>query len=133
MSLLIDTDIIIFGIKGNEAVRKAFKENESLPKAISVITYGELLHGAKKSNDAAKNLAIIYRIAEIFPIMSVSRAVIETFSDLKVLLEKDGEIIPDLDLLIAATAMALNLTLISNNVKHFSRIRNLKLENWYAK
>jgi predicted nucleic acid-binding protein len=65
--------------------------------------------------------------------MSVSRAVIETFSDLKVSLEKDGEIIPDLDLLIAATAMALNLTLISNNVKHFSRIKNLKLNNWYVK
>jgi len=48
VSLLVDTDIIIFGIKGNESVRKAFKENESLPKAISVITYGELLHGAKK-------------------------------------------------------------------------------------
>jgi tRNA(fMet)-specific endonuclease VapC len=133
VSLLIDTDILIFSIKGAESVRKGFQKNESLPKSISVITYGELLHGAKKSLSPEKNLAVVYRIAEIFPIVAVSRAIIETFSDLKASLESGGEIIPDLDLMIAATAMALNYTLISNNTKHFGRIKNLKLDNWYTK
>ena len=133
MSLLIDTDILIFSIKGAESVRKGFQKNESLPKSISVITYGELLHGAKKSLSPEKNLAVVYRIAEIFPLVAVSRAIIETFADLKASLEGGGEIIPDLDLMIAATAMALNYTLISNNTKHFGRIKNLKLDNWYTK
>ena len=133
MSLLIDSDILIFSIKGNEPVRKGFQRNESLPKSISVITYGELLHGAKKSLSPEKNLAVVYRIAEIFPIVAVSRAIVETFADLKASLEIGGEIIPDLDLMIAATAMALNYTLITNNTKHFGRIKNLKLDNWYTK
>jgi tRNA(fMet)-specific endonuclease VapC len=133
VSLLIDTDILIFSIKGAESVRKGFQKNESLPKSISVITYGELLHGAKKSLSPEKNLAVVYRIAEIFPLVAVSRAIIETFADLKASLEGGGEIIPDLDLMIAATAMALNYTLISNNTKHFGRIKNLKLDNWYTK
>jgi tRNA(fMet)-specific endonuclease VapC len=133
VSLLIDSDILIFSIKGNESVRNGFQKNESLPKSISVITYGELLHGAKKSSSPEKNLAVVYRIAEIFPIVAVSRAIIETFADLKASLEIGGEIIPDLDLIIAATAMALNYTLITNNTKHFGRIKNLKLDNWYTK
>jgi tRNA(fMet)-specific endonuclease VapC len=131
VSLLIDTDILIYSIKGNEAIRKGFERNESLPKAIAVITYGELLHGAKKSRNPEKNLAVVYRIAEIFPIVAVSRAIIETFADLKASLETEGDIIPDLDLLIASTAMTLNYTLISNNTKHFGRIKDLKLDNWY--
>jgi tRNA(fMet)-specific endonuclease VapC len=133
VSLLIDSDILIFSIKGNESVRKGFQKNESFPKSISVITYGELLHGAKKSLSPERNLAVVYRIAEIFPIVAVSRAIIETFADLKVSLEMGGEIIPDLDLMIAATAMALNHTLITNNTKHFGRIKNLKVDNWYTK
>lgn len=132
MSLLIDTDIILYSIKGVESVREGFRRNETLPKAISVITYGELLHGARKSASAEKNLAVVYRIAELFPIVTVSRAVIETFAELKASLEVEGQVIADLDLLIASTAMALNYTLISNNTKHFSRIKDLKLDNWYA-
>jgi tRNA(fMet)-specific endonuclease VapC len=131
MSLLIDTDIIIFSIKENETVKRGFLENESLPKSISIITYGELLHGAKKSKYPDKNLPTIYRIAEIFPIIPITRAIIETFTDLKLILEKDGNIIEDFDLLIASTAITYNYTLVTNNEKHFDRIKGLKLENWY--
>ncbi len=130
MSYLIDTDIIIYSIKGNPKVRQRIAEKETIPKAISVITYGELLYGAKKSSQAEKNSAIIYRLAEIFPIVGISRSVIEAFADVKVALERKGEKISDMDLLIASTALSLNYTLVSNNVRHYERIRGLKLENW---
>jgi tRNA(fMet)-specific endonuclease VapC len=133
MSLLIDTDIIIFSIKNVPSVQNGFIKNESIPKAISVITYGELLHGAKKSKNIEQNLALIYRIAEIFPILPITRSIIETYAELKKVLEKEGNIIPDLDLLIAATAMTHNYTLVTNNIKHFSKIKALKFENWYEK
>jgi tRNA(fMet)-specific endonuclease VapC len=133
MSLLIDTDIIIYSIKGVSSVQNEFIKNESLPKAISVITFGELLHGAKKSKNSEQNLALIYRIAEIFPILPITRSVIETFAELKRILEKEGRIIPDLDLLIASTALTHNYTLVTNNEKHFSKINGLKLDNWYKK
>jgi tRNA(fMet)-specific endonuclease VapC len=130
MSYLIDTDIIIYSIKGNPKVRQRIAEKETIPKAISIITYGELLYGAKKSSQAEKNSAIIYRLAEIFPIVGISRSVIEAFADVKVALERKGEKISDMDLLIASTALSLNYTLVSNNVRHYERIRGLKLENW---
>lgn len=130
MSYLIDTDIIICSIKGNPKVRQRIAEKETIPKAISIITYGELLYGAKKSSQAEKNSAIIYRLAEIFPIVGISRSVIEAFADVKVALERKGEKISDMDLLIASTALSLNYTLVSNNVRHYERIRGLKLENW---
>ncbi len=130
MSYLIDTDIIIYSIKGNLKVRQRIAEKETIPKAISIITYGELLYGAKKSSQAEKNSAIIYRLAEIFPIVGISRSVIEAFADVKVALERKGEKISDMDLLIASTALSLNYTLVSNNVRHYERIRGLKLENW---
>lgn len=130
MAFLIDTDIIIYSIKNNPTVQKRFKENTALPKAISVITYGELLYGAKKSERKEKNLAVIHRIAEIFPIIDITRSIIESFSDVKTSLEEDGSVLPDLDLLIAATALSLNYTLVTNNIRHFERIKDLRLANW---
>lgn len=130
MAFLIDTDIVIYSIKKNPIVQEHFRKNVSLPKAISVITYGELLYGAEKSQRKEKNLAVVHRIAEIFPIIDVTRSIIESFSELKTSLENNGLSIPDLDLLIAATALSLNYTLVTNNIRHFERIDGLKLENW---
>jgi len=130
MSYLIDTDIIIYSLKGNTVVQNQFSLNENIPKAISVITYGELLFGAKNSKNVETNLAIVYRIKELFPIIGIDKAVKETFSAVKVTIQKTGSPIDDMDLLIASTAMTLNYTLVTNNEKHFSKIKGLKIENW---
>ena len=130
MSYLIDTNIIIYSIKGNSIVHERFLKNENIPKSISVITYGELLFGAKKSNNYEKNLAVVYRIKELFPIINIDKAIIETFSELKANLQKSGSMIEDFDLLIASTALTMNFTLVTNNEKHFNRIKGLNLENW---
>lgn len=130
MSYLIDTDIVIYSIKGNRIVQNRFMQNENIPKAISVITYGELLFGAKKSKNVGKNLAVVYRIKELFPIIEIDKAVIETFSDIKVNMQKTDNLVDDMDLLIASTALTMNCTLVTNNEKHFSRIKGLNIENW---
>lgn len=130
MSYLIDTDIIIYSIKGNHIVRNHFLEAENIPKAISVISYGELLFGAKKSRNTEKNLAVVYKIKELFPIINIDKAVIETFSGLKAKMQKKGNIIEDMDLLIASTALTMNSILVTNNKKHFIKIDGLKIENW---
>jgi len=130
MSYLIDTDIIIYSIKNNRIVQNYFLQNESIPKAISVITYGELLFGAKKSKNVEKNLAVVYRIKELFPIIGIDKATIETFSDIKANAQKIGSLIDDMDLLIASTALTMNYTLVTNNEKRCSKIKGLKIENW---
>jgi len=130
MAYLIDTDILIYSIKRYPQVQDKFKENENVPKFVSVISYGELVFGAKKSQAVEKNMAIAHRVAEIFPVIEISKAIIETFAGIKAELQRQGLSISDMDLLIAATALTNNLTLVSNNEKHFLRIPGLYLENW---
>lgn len=130
MAFLIDTDIIINSIMGNASVNRKISEYASIPKALSIVTYGELLYGAKKSSRRERNTSVVYRLAEIFPIMGITRAIMETFTDLKVALDRKGQKIDDFDLLIAATALTLNHTLVTNNTKHYHRIEGLRLENW---
>jgi tRNA(fMet)-specific endonuclease VapC len=71
-------------------------------------------------------------LAEIFPIVGITRSTIEAFADVKMALDKKGESIEDFDLLIAASALSLNYTLVTNNTKHFNRIEGLQLENWMS-
>jgi tRNA(fMet)-specific endonuclease VapC len=130
MAYLIDTDIIIYSLKGNSAVQKWMLANQTIPKFISVITFGELIYGARKSKHPEKNIATAYRIAELFPIIDINRGIIEIFGETKAKLVAEGHKIDDMDMLIASTSMYMNLSLVTNNKSHFSRIPDLVLENW---
>ena len=130
MAYLIDTDIIIYSLKNDEPVKQKFRENQNIPKSISVITYGELVYGAKKSRHIEKNLAVTYRIAELFPVTDIDRSIMDVFGEIKSNLERKGNIIEDMDILIAATALSHNLILVTSNVKHFEKIKDLRMENW---
>jgi tRNA(fMet)-specific endonuclease VapC len=130
MIYLIDTDVIIYSLRNNQTVHLNFQRNKAIPKAISVVTYGELVYGARKSRLTQKNLAAARRIAEIFPILDITPSVMDTFGELKALLELEGNRIDEMDLLIASTALCHNMILVTNNTKHFGRIEGLKLENW---
>jgi len=100
------------------------------PMAISVITYGEMIYGARKSRQIERNLAAARRVAEIYPLLPITQSVVETFASIKADLEIAGTPLDDMDLLIAATSMSHNLTLVTNNEKHFSRVPGLSLVNW---
>jgi tRNA(fMet)-specific endonuclease VapC len=130
MAYLIDTDIIIYSLKNNVAVHKWMIKNQNIPKYISVVTYGELIYGARKSKHPEKNLATANRIAELFPIVDINKNVMEIFGEIKAKLETVGNSIADMDLLIAATSIYMNLSLVTNNKKHFNRIDDLILEDW---
>ena len=83
MAYLIDSNIIIYSMKGNKNVQNNFLKNETVPKFISIITYGELLYGAKKSEQIEKNCAKVYRIKDLLPIIPIDMSIIEVFSDIK--------------------------------------------------
>ena len=127
---LIDTDTIIYALKGNEQVARHFRETAADPKALSVVTYGELLYGALKSQRRQENLAKVRRLQEIFPIIEATNAIIETYAAIKADIETSGKPLDDFDLVIAATAISLGYRLVTNNERHFRRIEELKLENW---
>jgi tRNA(fMet)-specific endonuclease VapC len=127
---LLDTDIIIYSLKGNRVVVNNIQDHADCPKAISVITYGELVYGAKKSQQVAANLAKIHRLREIFPVINLSCAIMDTFAGIKADMSRNGNIVDDFDLLIAATAVSIGYSVVSNNEKHFSKIPDLPYENW---
>ena len=127
---LIDTDILIYSLKGDPVVMDHLDRTAGNAKAISVISYGELLYGAHKSAHPNKNLARVRRLGEILPIIDISPAIMEAFGLLKAQLEQGGNRLDDFDLVIAATAITLGHRLVTNNEKHFSRIDGLALENW---
>jgi len=127
---LLDTDTLIFFLKGDERVVQRFRESSGSPKALSVVTYGELLYGAHKSSRTQQNLAKVYRLAEIYPVIHISRAVMECFGGMKAELGRNGISVDDFDLLIGCTALTLNYTVVTNTMKHFSRIPGLRVANW---
>jgi len=130
MAFLIDSDILIYSLKGENSVAANFLKHESEAKYISVISYGELLFGAHNSQRIEKNLAVVYKLRSLFRIIDVDQAVIEIFAKLKAQNRKTGKIVDDLDLMIAATALCNNLTLVTNNQKHFKGISGLLVTNW---
>jgi len=130
MSFLIDTDIIIYALKGNEIVQKHFSKNANAVKALSLVTYGELLFGAHRSQQHTRNMAIVRRIASLFPVIEVDMPIMETFAEIKASLLQKGRPSDDMDIIIAATALVNNFVLVTNNERHFSNIRGLEIENW---
>ena len=127
---LLDTDTLIYALKQDQHVTRRFEEKVNQPKAISVVTYGELFYGAMKSAAPQANLARVRRVVELFPVIDVSRAVMETFGSLKADLQRRGKGIDDFDLVIASTALVLNYTIVTNNEQHFRNIPGLRVENW---
>ncbi len=127
---LIDTDTLIYALKGDQRVLGHFQETAEEPKALSVITYGELLYGAMKSQRRRENLAKVRRLQEIFPIVEATNAIMETYAAVKADVESRGKPLDDFDLVIAATAISLGYRLVTNNERHFGRIKELRLENW---
>ena len=130
MAYLIDTDTIIFALRGDSSVLAKFEENKNLPFSISMITYAELVFGAKRSQNEQKNMIKVNHIRDIYPIEELNEGVIEVFADIKAKMFDKGIRIEDMDLLIAATAIYNELTLVTNNTKHFEDVPNLKIENW---
>ncbi len=127
---LLDTNTIIYSLIGIPAVVENMRAHAADPKAISVITYGELVYGAEKSQKISQNLAKVHRIREIFPVIELSCSIMDTFGSLKAELGRNGEVVDDFDLIIAATAITMGYSVVSNDEKLFSKIHDLSLENW---
>lgn len=97
---------------------------------MSMISYGELLYGVKKSQHAKKNQRILEELAGLIPPLPMSTDACHYYGDTRSHLEAHGKLIGNNDLWIAAHALSLKVILVTNNVKEFSRVPHLKLENW---
>jgi tRNA(fMet)-specific endonuclease VapC len=128
---MLDTDICIYISKRRPPEVKArFERLKPGQVVMSVITYGELHYGASKSNHRAKALAELDRTIRGIPVEDITSAVSEAYGTIRAALEKQGRIIESNDLWIAAHAMALDVTLATNNEREFLRVSGLSVENW---
>jgi tRNA(fMet)-specific endonuclease VapC len=127
---LLDTDILVYSLKGHEVVVRHLEIHQHDPLKISVISLMELYCGAYKSEKVTANLARVRSIENVFDVLPADMSIAGTFGLIKSSMEFQGTPLDDFDLIIAAGALACNLTLVTNNEKHFCRIEGLKLENW---
>lgn len=130
---LLDTDTIIYNLKGHPAVEKNLRQHFHDSIKISVITLTELYYGAYKSQKVASNLAKIKTIENSMEVIPLGKELVEIFGIHKAKLEKTGTRLDDFDLILACCALAHNLVVVTNNVKHFQRIEGLKIANWTEK
>ena len=112
-------------------VNANFLKYQNEPMSVSVVSYGELVYGAEKSKSVEKNLRTVSEIKEIFPLLDITADVMDIFGKIKALVQKIGKPSDDMDLLIATTAIANEMTLVTHNTKHFEHIPNLKLTDWF--
>ena len=131
MSYMLDTDTCIY-IKNRRPshVIDRFSRLQDGDVVMSLITFGELLNGALKSNQANIALQKINQLATILPVQAMSADVAKQYAAIRRKLEKQGNIIGANDLWIAAHAMTQDLTLVTNNTREFSRVEGLRIENW---
>jgi tRNA(fMet)-specific endonuclease VapC len=97
---------------------------------LSAISLAELEYGVSKSRHREQNRQALVHFASAFDILAFTDRDAEVYGLLRAALERKGRIIGPYDLEIAAQAVSRKLTLVSNNTAEFSRIPNLKLENW---
>ena len=126
MKYLLDTNILVNLLRKKTIIDNEIRKSEV---GISVITKGELYYGAYKSHNSSKNLQIINNMIKDLRIniISVDDEIIGLYSKIKAVLEQAGKRLEDLDILIASTAISFDLVLVTDNLKHFSRIDGLKI------
>jgi len=127
MPYLLDADWVIHALAGRRQAVETLKRLAPDGIAISWVTIGEVYEGAFGFPDPAAHLASFRRFLQPFRILDLDDPIMERFAELRSLLRRQGEIIPDFDILIGATALHHNLTVLTDNVRHFQRIPGLSL------
>ncbi|MBW1695340.1 MAG: type II toxin-antitoxin system VapC family toxin [Deltaproteobacteria bacterium] len=131
MAYMLDTNTCIYIIKRKPPdVINRFKKTRPSTIGISVITLSELAYGAMKSSKPDQNLLALAQFVAPLEIFAYTDGAAYHYGNLRSHLEKKGTLIGSLDMLIAAHALCLDCTLVTNNEKEFIRVPTLKIENW---
>lgn len=125
---LLDTNICISILKDKYGIREKVLDVSPKNCFISEITIAELFYGAAKSQ-RAEHFKDIDHIINMFKVLPVYPS-LRLYGKLKAELEQKGQRIDEFDLLIGATSITNNMTMVTSNTKHFERITGIYLENW---
>lgn len=126
--MVLDTDTISYFLRGNESVKAKIIEHQK-ELASTTVNYSELIYGLTKK-DSKKYLPKVELIFENIKLYSFDKKSARTFGLLKANMQKEGIVVADMDLMIASIALTYDEVLISNNIKHFSKVEGLRVETW---
>ena len=127
MKYLVDSDWLIDAYVGRIGAARMLDELRPQGLVVSIISHGELLEGAFDVPDSDARLGRIYSLLNQFETLPLTDPIMEVFGRTRSDLRRTGRLIPDLDLLIAATAIHHDLILMTRNLRHFARIPDLRI------
>ena len=131
MKLMLDTNVCIYLIKEHPVgFLERFASHPVGDIGVSVITLAELEYGVSKSRRPARNREALEQFVSPLEVASFDRRATATYGRLRTALEKKGQPIGSMDLLIAAHAISLDVRLITHNVKEFGKVPGLRIEDW---
>ena len=130
---LLDTNICIYIIKQKPIeVLSHFQQYHPGDIGISTITLAELQYGVSKSQARERNAEALSEFLIPLEILPFGEAASQVYGTIRALLEQQGNIIGAMDLLIAAHSVSLGAVLVTNNVKEFERVPDIRIENWVS-
>lgn len=127
---MLDTNILIAALKGQPEVRQRLEAVPLSAMRLSAIVLGELEFGAEKSINSERNRARLAALTQRLPLVGIDYATTRHYGQVRALLERQGMPIGANDTWIAAQALAIEATLVTDNEREFSRVPGLVLENW---
>ena len=127
MKYLIDTDWIIHYLRGTKEVIKKIISLKEEGLTISVVSLAEVYEGVYRSSNSFSNEKVLKNFLRGVSVIGINEEICRVFGRERGRLRKEGKLIGDFDLLIASTCLHYNLTILTNNIKHFEKIGNLKI------
>ncbi len=127
----LDTNTCIYYLNGrSDNIRKRILSTPPIKIAIPAIVKAELIVGAYKGQTPEKTLDKLEKFLQPFEVIPFEDQVTYLYAEIRSKVEKEGNTIGPHDILIAAITQFHEATLVTNNVKEFSRIEGLKIEDW---
>jgi len=130
MRYLLDTSIVIAAMKGHPLVRRRLERTPAANVLLSPVVLGELAFGARESAHVARNEARVAELAAAFQVPPMDARAGLHYGEVRARFERQGLPIGANDTWIAAHALALEAVLVTDNVREFSRVPSLVVENW---
>ncbi len=130
MKYVLDTDTIIYFLKGEPHVANKILKVDNKAISTTIISHSELFFGVYNSSHIEKNHKLITGFLDRISIFPYDENASHKFGEIKAKLKSKGQLIADLDLMIASICIAQNATLVTNNSRHFEKVPHLKFTNW---
>ena len=127
MRYLVDTDWVIDQLRGKEEVREKLKELRPAGVAVSIISLAELYEGIYSSRDPVKDQKILENLLTQFLTLGIDSEICKVFGKERSRLRQQRKVIDNFDLLIASTCLYHNLTILTNNRRHYEMVNGLNI------